>query len=156
MKKLAFVSFQPFGSSYESLVAVPDLSLLENPEVTLRQASKQYCNSVTKMKSLVVHIDDQRRSYRSISARSIWRLGNEIIEMVEHFRQLSVQIDGLYDHLARDIGMKRKRLEKVVILRRYLPTEALIPDSLNWGALEKGTRKKALLLLDGISVDSDS
>ena len=156
MKKLAFVSFQPFGSSYESLVAVPDLSLLENPEGTLRQASDQYCNSVTKMKSLAAHIDDQRRSYRSISARSIWRLGNEIIEMVEHFRQLSVQIDGLYDHLARDIGMKRKRLEKVVILRRYLPTEALIPDSLNWGTLEKGTRRKALLLLDGISVDSDS
>jgi hypothetical protein len=156
MKKLAFVSFQPFGSSYESLVAVPDLSLLENPEVTLRQASEQYCNSVTKMKSLAVHIDDQRRSYRPISARSVWRLGNEIIAMVEHFRKLSVQIDGLYDHLARDIGMKRKRLEKVVILRRYLPTEALIPDSLNWGALEKGTRRKALLLLDGISVDSDS
>jgi len=64
--------------------------------------------------------------------------------------ELSLEIDDVYKHLVRDLGAKRKWLEKAIIFRRYLPTQDLIPQSLNWGRCEKGTRRVAERLRDGL------
>jgi len=62
---------------------------------------------------------------------------------------LGLQLDSMYKHLTRDLGVKKKWLEKVIILRRYIENEEIIPQSLNWGRCEKGTRKVAKKISEG-------
>jgi hypothetical protein len=57
--------------------------------------------------------------------------------------EAALEIEDLYAHLVRDVGAKRKWLEKAIILRRYVPREDMIPADLNWGRIEKGTRRAA-------------
>ena len=114
-----------------------------DPEPTLRKAAELYEYSIAKMRSLVEEIQNFRDNRKLLPARKVWQLGNAVFELQDNLFQLSLQLDGLYDHLVRDLGVKRKWLEKVIIFRRYLPDENAIPQSLNWGRCEKGTRRAA-------------
>jgi hypothetical protein len=105
------------------------------------------------MKSTVKRINDCRMRNKPVSARLIWELGDKIFSLRYDLMEIGLQLDGVYDHLFRDLNVKTKWLEKVVILRRYLTKKELIPESLNWGRLEKGTSKKAKSLAMGKPVE---
>lgn len=151
--RLAFVSFQPNDKQFTAFLPIEELisSQTDLAEV-LNKASFIYGRSVTKMRSLVAEIDNLRLNHKLVPARKIWQLGDAIFELKDNLEKLSLQIDGLYDHLVRDLRVKRKWLEKVVIFRRYLPSEDIIPELLNWGRCEKGTRRVAESLLKGLYV----
>ena len=121
----------------------------DDPEVKLERAAAVYQRSITKMRELVKEIRSFRDERKPLPARKVWQLGDAIFELQHKLGELSLQVDGLYDHLVRDLGVKRKWLEKVIILRRYLPDENAIPQSLNWGRCEKGTRRVAQRLRKG-------
>lgn len=150
-KKVAFVSFQPNDERFTAFLPIEELisSQVDLAEV-LNEASFIYGQSVTKMRSLVREIESLRLNHKLVPARKIWQLGDAIFELKGNLEKLSLQTDGLYDHLVRDLLVKRKRLEKVVIFRRYLPKQDVIPESLNWGRCEKGTRRVAESLLKGL------
>jgi len=114
-----------------------------DPELTLRKAAKVYEHSIARMRNIVKEIQNFRDNRKLLPARKVWQLGDSIFELQNNLNTLSLQLDGLYDHLVRDLGVKRKWLEKVIIFRRYLPDENAIPQSLNWGHCEKGTRRVA-------------
>ena len=59
-------------------------------------------------------------------------------------------MDSIYAHLTRDLDVKRKWLEKVIIFRRYIQEEAAIPKAAYWGMFEHGTRRKAEQLQAGV------
>lgn len=151
--KLAFVSFQPSNEQFTAFLPVEELisSQMDLAEV-LNEASLIYGHSVTKMRSLVAEIESLRLNHELVPARKIWQLGDAIFELKDNLEKLSLQIDGLYSHLIRDLCVKRKWLEKVVIFRRYLPNQGVIPELLNWGRCEKGTRRVAEGLLKGMYV----
>jgi len=149
--KLAFVAFEPRGGQIVALVSIEGLfSSDSDPETVLRKAAEVYERSITRMKSLVEEIQASRADRKVVPARKIWKLGDAIFDLTGQLEELSLQIDRLYDHLVRDLGAKRKWLEKVIIFRRYLPDKELIPSSLNWGRCEKGTRRVAERLRDGL------
>jgi len=142
--KLAFVSFDPTGDGFRASLSVEGLiSMDREPVETLRRASEIYERSVAKMRGLVGEIKSVRTGPRPVPARKVWELGNEIFQLTSGLERLSVQLDGVYKHLVRDLDVKKKWLEKVVILRRYLPHRRAIPKSLCWGRCEKGTRRTA-------------
>jgi hypothetical protein len=149
--KLAFVAFQPRDGQFVALLSIEGLLTGDkDPEAVLRTAAKVYERSILRMKSLVAEIQAYRARRKLVPARKVWRMGDAIFGLQSDLEKLALQIDRLYDHLARDLGAKRKWLEKAVILRRYLPDEALIPQSLNWGRCEKGTRQVAERLREGL------
>jgi hypothetical protein len=149
--KLAFVAFEPGDGQFVALLSIQGLLTGDkDPEAVLRTAAKVYERSILRMKSLVAEIQAHRARRKLVPARKIWHLGDAIFDLTGQLEELSLQMDRLYDHLVRDLGAKRKWLEKVIIFRRYLPDEALIPESLNWGRCEKGTRKAAERLRDGL------
>jgi hypothetical protein len=115
----------------------------DDPELKLKKAIEVYQRSIVKMRNLVKQIQNFRDNRKLLPARKVWQLGDAIFELQYDLNKLSLQLDGLYDHLVRDLGVKRKWLEKVIIFRRYLPNEDAIPQSLNWGRCEKGTRRVA-------------
>lgn len=152
--KMKFVSFEPCGEDFAGFLPMEHLFSTDlDPERVLQEASKTYKHSIALMRSAVAEIKVLRENRTPLPARRIWGLGDLIFKLVWDLRKLSLQLDDLYCHLARDLDVKRKWLEKVIILRRYVPEERLIPQSLSWGRLEKGTRKKAERLRDGIPLD---
>lgn len=149
--RLAFVSFQPSNNQFTAFLPIEELisSQTDLAEV-LNKAAFIYGQSIKKMRSLIAEIEGLRINHKTVSARTIWHLGDAIFELKDNLEKCSLQIDGLYDHLVRDLCVKRKWLEKVVIFRRYLPSQDVVPESLNWGRCEKGTRRVAEGLLKGL------
>lgn len=125
------------------------ISMESDPSSVLQNAADSYSRSIRTMRLLLAEIQAFRKNHTPTPARKIWQLGDTMFGLRDNLEHISLQIDGFYDHLVRDLGVKRKWLEKVVILRRYLVKEELIPSSLNWGRCEKGTRKVAERLLKG-------
>lgn len=150
----AFVSFEPRNDGFVAFLSMERVvSDGVEPELLTRDAAKVYARSIGEMRSLVRQMRSRSLAREPIPARMTWEFGDHIFELVHALNRLGLQLDGMYDHLARDLDVKRKWLEKVVILRRYLPTKDLIPEAMNWGRLEKGTRKKSERLRRGLRLD---
>jgi len=150
-KKLAFVSFEPTNRQFRAFLPMEEVISSDNdPAPMLRKAAVVYEHAIVKMRNLVKEIQDFRASHKLLPACKVWQLGDAIFELQDNLNKLSLQLDGLYDHLVRDLSVKRKWLEKVIIFRRYLPDENAIPQSLNWGCCEKGTRRAAEKLKKGL------
>lgn len=146
-----FVSFKKNNEKYDAFIAINGFfSSNDDLELLLSKASALYGSYISKMRALIGIITEFRASRRPLPARKIWQLGDLIFKLVNELNGLSLQIDGIYDHLERDLNAKRKWLEKVVIFRRYIPEERMIPEHLNWGKCEKGTRRVAELIQEGI------
>lgn len=149
--KLAFITVEPSGGHFKAFVSVEGIMLMKgDPEPVLQKAAELYTNALTNMRRLIVDIEAYRAHRKPVSARMIWELGEIIFQLRNELQALFLQLDDVYAHLVRDLRVKRKWLEKVIILRRYLPKEDMIPQNLNWGRLEKGTRRHAERLRDGL------
>jgi len=150
--KLALVSFKKHQGRYTAYLPMNQF-LLSNRDLepVLKEATQSYEHLIVRMQSEVADINAFRENRRLLPARKIWKLGELIFQLVKSLARLSLQIDGIYDHLVRDLSVKRKWLEKVITFRRYLPNENMIPASLNWGRCEKGTRRAAEKLRNEIS-----
>ena len=145
-----FVSFEKKGDTYSAFVAIDGfLSGNDDLPALLAQASALYGRYVLEMRTLVDLIAAYRRKRHPLPARKVWQLGDLIFRLVGQLNRLSLEIDGIYDHLERDLGTKRKWLEKVIIFRRYIAQETTIPEHLNWGRCEKGTRRIAEMIQRG-------
>lgn len=151
--KLTFVSFKPSNGNFVAFTPVDELISSQNDlEILLKEGAKVYDNAIRSMRILVNEIDDYRSNHKLLPARKIWQLGDAIFGLIRDLERLSLQIDSVYAHLVRDLGVKRKWLEKVIIFRRYLPDQGSVPESLNWGRCEKGTRQVAEKLQKGQSL----
>jgi hypothetical protein len=142
-----FVSFHPLGERYIASMSLEGVLNDWDPEATLRDASALYEDFIRKARTLMCEIAVCRSQKRSIPARKVWRLGDAIFAFVEALRRSSLEIDGLYDHLTRDLNVTRGWLEKVIIFRRYMPEENLIPSDASWGRLRNRPKSAALGLL---------
>lgn len=152
--KSNFVSFEPIDDSFRGYLSIEAaLREEEKPELLLNKAEKIYEIKLKNMKSKIVAINTAKANHEPIPARNIWAIGDSIISLRNELSKIGLELDGVYDHLVRDLSVKKKWLEKLIILRRYLPNKALIPKSLNWGRLEKGTRRKAIKLKSGQPID---
>ncbi len=153
-RKLGFVSFEPINYKFRGYLSMEvALGSDKEPEILLQKSIKIYENALKKMAPIVSEIKKSRVNRTSISARKIWQLGNVIFKLRDELEKIGLEIDGIYDHLPRDLEVKRKWLEKVIILRRYLPDIKLIPESLRWGRCEKSTRRKAERLRSGLPIE---
>ena len=147
-KEPTFVSFNKTDGRYEAYISIKEfLGGDRDIEYISKRAGVIYTESINKMKSTLNVIKLHRESRTVVPARTIWMLGDQIFEMVNKLKELSIEIDDIYEHLERDLQVKRKWLEKVIIFRRYLSEINKIPESLPWGRCEKGTRRAAENLL---------
>jgi len=153
-RKLGFVSFESINDKFRGYLSMGVvLDSDKEPEILLQKSIKIYENALKKMASIISEIKNSRANRTPISARKIWQLGNVIFKLRDELEKIGLEIDGIYDHLPRDLEVKRKWLEKVIILRRYLPDIKLIPESLSWGRCEKSTRRKAERLRSGLPIE---
>ncbi len=154
LEDLAFVSFDPKNTHFRGSLSVEAVLASEgDPEARLGNWTSIYERCLDRIRPVLAEIEAARSSPRLVPARAVWRVGDSVFRLRDELEAVGLQLDGVYRHLCRDLGVKRKWLEKAIILRRYLPDVALIPQSLNWGRCEKGTRRVAQRLSRGLSAD---
>lgn len=133
-ERLVFVSFEPRADGFEAFAVFGDTPPdMGNLEQALRDAAVVYSKTVAAVRVSLESISATRARREHVPARVVWRVGDAVFELQRTLEGRSMQINGLYEHMKRDTGMKRQWLEKAVIFRRYLPDPSLIPRSLNWG-----------------------
>lgn len=150
----SFVSIKPSNGGFRAYLAIEKaLESGEKADELAARAADIYSKSIKEMILLVRAINACRENRRPVGSRIIWRLGDLIFSLRAGLAGHGLQLDGVYEHLTRDLNVKTKWLEKVIILRRNIPKEELIPESLNWGRLEKGTSRKSKLIAAGKPID---
>lgn len=155
MSGLTFVAFEP---RVDGFIAAAPLEQLDNlgarPEAVLQAASAVYGRAVAEMRAQLSAMAELKAQRQPITAQKCWELGDAILALVGRLTDMSLEVDGLYDHLTRDLGMKSKRLRTAITFRRHLPDKELIPASLRWSHCERGARKVAENLSRGIKENS--
>jgi len=150
MNQLTFISFETSQQGVKASLSVQGIMNIEGDvEPVMYQAVQFYEKALGEIRALLHQRKQLQKSRKRIPARLIWRIGDVIFKLNDNLSEIGLQIDNTYYHLTRDLAVKRKWIEKVVVLRRYVQDVELIPESANWGTFEKGTRKKAQLLLQG-------
>jgi len=149
-EQMAFVSFDPTGKGFTALLSMADALRTElDMEGMMSRAAAAYDSAVSTMLGVCSEIEAFRARRALIPARKVWLLGDTIFRLRNELASLSLQMDDLYRHLSRDLGVKRKWLEKVIIFRRHVPDIALVPVGLNWGPCTRGTRRVGEALTRG-------
>jgi len=147
-----FISFKPQGVGFTGHLSLEAIDIWENPELLIKKASKAYRESILKMRKILTRIDKSRRERKPLYARIMWDMGSAVFELRDKLAEISLEIDGMYSHLERDLGVRQKWLEKAIILRRYIK-RSLIPQNITWSRFEHSTRKKAEGLAKGLPIE---
>lgn len=151
IKKLAFITIEPRNSKLTAFLSLEGiLSIGKDPETILEIAIFIYECIVNKMHSKILEMQKYKTLRKPIPAKLMWELADYIFKMNKMFTGIEVQLDNVYGHLIRDLGVKRKWLEKAVTFRRYLPEKDMVPESLKWEKFKEGTRRKAERLKKGL------
>lgn len=144
MSRLTFVAFTPRQDGFIAAVPLEQLDGLgAHPELLLEKAGALYGESVAEMRLRLSEMAAMKAQRQPITAQKVWELGDAIFRLVGYLTNMSLEADSLYEHLARDLGVKQKRLGAAVTFRRHLPDKELIPASLGWAQCEKSARKAA-------------
>ena len=149
MSQMTFVAFEPKEEKFIASVPVEQLGSLGNyPEALLRKASELYERHILVIRPLLDDIDAIKTNRLAIPAQKMWELGDAVFHLVDGLAELSFEIDGLYQHLLRDLEIHKGRLgmyrlTRAITFRRYLKDKELIPHSLDWCLCEKNARRTA-------------
>jgi hypothetical protein len=141
----SFISFSKTQNGFVGAVELSTLGSIDNLELLVKNAEKKYSLYIAKMLNVLAKIDSNKNNSKPVYASDVWELGNLAFKLKDDLSKLSLQLDDLYAHLCRDLNIKRKRLEKIIILRRYITNKRIL-HGLNWGFFDHSTKKKAQLL----------
>ncbi len=144
MSEFASVAFEPRGDGFIASVPLSQLYLLgEQPDAALQEACAAYSSSIAAMRQALAQIEQLKGSRIPIPALKMWELGDAAAQLSARLEQESLEVEGLNEHLARDLGINGKRMGTIITFRRHLPDQSLIPETLGWSQCEKQARKVA-------------
>lgn len=144
MGDFALVAVEPRAEGFVSSVSLAQLDRLgDKPESALNLACAAYGRAMAAMRQSLADIDEIKSKRTPIPARKMWELGDAIVNLGAELEQGNMELDGLNEHLVRDLGINAKRMGTIVTFRRHLPEVELIPESLGWSQCEKKARKVA-------------
>jgi hypothetical protein len=147
MKEL-FVSISNIKGVYKASLLLSQFETYQgNPENICILAESIYSEGISSISRLLKKRQNYVANNLTIPARLIWEIGDNIFGLVNQLATNNITLDNVYEHLVRDLNVKRKWLEKVVIFRRYIPTKTSIPINTSWGYFEKSTKQKAINLV---------
>lgn len=138
------IALEPRGDGFVASVPLAQLERLgERPEVCLQVACDAYGRTVESMREVLADIEQLKSKRTPIPARKMWELGDAVVNLGTELEENAMELDGLNDHLVRDLGINAKRMGTIVTFRRHLTDKELIPETLGWSQCEKQARKVA-------------
>ena len=144
MGDLALITLEPRDEGFVASVPIAQLNRLgDQPDGSLKLACDAYGTAIAIMQEVLADIDQLKKKRTPIPARKMWELGDSVVTLGSQLEEGCMEVDGLNDHLVRDLGINGKRMGTIVTFRRHLPHRELIPESLGWSQCEKQARKVA-------------
>ncbi len=144
MGNLAAVALEPRNEGFVASVPIAQLERLgDKPEVSLQIACDAYTRAVETMREVLADLDYYKSNRIRIPARKVWELGDAVFVLGAEMGGNFMEVDGLNDHLVRDLGINVKRMGTILTFRRNLPDKEVIPETLGWSQCEKQARKVA-------------
>ena len=144
MGDLALIAVETRDDGFVASVPIAQLHRLgDQPDASLKVACDAYGAAIAAMQEVLADIDQLKRKRTPIPARKMWELGDAVVTLGAQLEEGYMEVDGLNDHLVRDLGINGKRMGTIVTFRRHLPDKELIPESLGWSQCEKQARKVA-------------
>lgn len=157
MSGLTFVAFTPRGEGFTAAVPLEQLDGLgAHPELLLEKAGALYGKAVAEMQACLSEMAAMKARRQPITAQKVWELGDAIFSLSHRLAQASLELDDLYGHLTRDLGVKRMWLKKVIIFRRYITRKELLPAASQWQQFYAAPRKAARDFLASQGIDGVS
>jgi len=141
--RLMFVSFQYRDGAFVAFVPVEAIARDHVLSHTVSAASRSYAKSIRRLKVLIRNMQASRKGRRPIRALQAWRVGDEIFSLRRALADLSLELDGVYDHLTKHLGVSRTWLKRAVTFRRHLPDPRCIPSALAWARCKDRPRRVA-------------
>ena len=140
----ASVALEPRGEGFVASIPLAQLELLgDRPDERLQVACDAYGRTVAIIREVLADIEQLKSRRTPIPARKMWELGDAVVNLSTELEENSMEMEGLNDHLVRDLGINAKRVGTIVTFRRHLPEQEMIPESLGWSQCEKQARKVA-------------
>jgi len=107
-----------------------------------KKASAEYEKFIRECKTIIGKVKKED-SINQASLKDMWNLGDKIHRFTNNLKKDGFYLDGLYEHLVRDLQVSRSLLEKVVIFRSHFPSSLLIPSNMLWKEVRDAPRKNA-------------
>lgn len=109
------------------------------------QTKKAATNYQKFIQECKIIIDRVKRgvSINQASLKDMWSLGNKIRRFTNGLEKHGFYLNGLYEHLMRDLQVSRDLLEKVIIFRSYFSDRSLIPNNMVWREIRDAVRTNA-------------
>jgi len=128
---LASISYDVFGVANENIDEI------------LTEASNIYKYHLEKMHYFLEKRSLIKKKNKFIPARYMWKIGNEIFEMIKKLDQFGLYIENLYGILSRDLKISKTVIKRLVSLRRYFPDLEALPEDLSWGKIKNAPKRFA-------------
>ncbi len=107
-----------------------------------KDLAEVYAMRIRNMRLILEANERRKRRGEPVLARSIWGLGNRIFLLRRDVElRFWMEIEDLYGHLERDLGLSRQTLSRIVTLRRYVPQMKMIPPGLTWSAISSSPKR---------------
>ena len=133
--------FEYVGSvSLQDLIQIGDKR--NNLNKQIKKATKDYREFVQKCERIIGKIK-KAGSLNQTSLKNMWDLGDQIHRFNNTLKRDGFYLNGLYEHLVRDLQVSRDLLKKVITFRSYFPNSKLIPNDMVWKEVRYAPRKNA-------------
>lgn len=142
----SFISFEPSGLKFDGFLSITAINDKVNTEKLASNASRIYQKGIQLLKLILNKINIDKIENKSAHAKYMWQFGDTVYKIKNHLGVLGLEVDDMYAHITRDVVVKKRWLQKVIIFRRYISDGSIIPKNSRWTYFEENTKKKAISL----------
>jgi len=161
-KKLISIEFHrnkdKGGFEFTSSVSLQDFmkngTRRNNLSSQTKKAAANYERFIKECKIIIDRVKGGD-SINQASLKDMWSLGNKIHSFTNGFKKDGFYLNGLYEHLMRDLQVTRDLLKKVVTFRSYFLNRGLIPNNMVWREIRYAVRRNAEKLQETLSKKRD-
>ena len=149
-KKLISIEFHrnkdKGGAEFTGSVSLQDFmengTKKNNLSSQTKKTAANYERFIKKCKIIIDRIKGGD-SINQASLKDVWSLGNKIRSFTNRLKKDGFYLNGLYEHLVRDLQVSRDLLKRTVIFRSYFLNRSLIPSNMVWREMRDTPRKNA-------------
>ena len=150
----ANIEFKKRGGAYHGSVIMSDIPLLQgDPAETMRVVTAIYQNTIMDVRQWQRDVRELKDKGFSLSARKAWQLGEILYRLNTEFMERGCQVQHLYEHLERHVGLARKRASEFVTFRRYIDNMEIVPEDVMWNSIVKNVKSSSQAIADGCAIE---
>jgi hypothetical protein len=138
------IKFLPWEDGFTAAIRLRDV--FEAPESLQHMLDSLAACYEMRIRNMRLILEANRRRKRRgqpVLATSIWGLGNRIFLLMRDMKYAFVEVEDLYGHLERDLGLSRNAISRIVTLRRYVPRLDMLPPDLKWDTIAPSPKRFA-------------